>query len=71
MSPYFFTRNCSHGRNGSVINVFPVSLGRSLRKFVNGTLIATAGNVGPPAGQIAVATYEAAADFDDLLAYRP
>jgi hypothetical protein len=33
--------------------------------------MATASNVGPPAGQIALATYKASADFDDFLAYQP
>lgn len=47
------------------------SVGSSLRLFVNGTLVAAANNAGPPNGQIALATYKAAADFDDFLAYQP
>jgi hypothetical protein len=47
------------------------TVGNSLRMFVNGTLIASADGVGPPTGQIALATYKASADFDDFLAYQP
>lgn len=47
------------------------SVGNSLRMIVNGTLLATASHVGPPVGQIALATYKASADFDDFLAYQP
>jgi hypothetical protein len=47
------------------------TVGSSLRLFVNGTQVAAASNVGPPAGQIALATYKAAADFDDFVAYQP
>ena len=47
------------------------TVGDSLRMFLNGTLMATATGVGPPVGQIALATYKASADFDDFLAYQP
>jgi pectate lyase len=47
------------------------TVGNSVRLFVNGTQVAAANNVGPPEGQIALATYKAAADFDDFLAYQP